>query len=1450
MFIALIIVGVGLFFSSENVQTRVANQLTKRINNLFTTNISIGKARINLQGEIDLNDILIRDHRQDSLLYVNNVSLNLNELENVLKGEYRLSSVKINRPSLFLTTYATDSLSNVQLFLKKFKRNNAKKKALTAGVNALSLYDGTIAVANEKQARARTYNTINFIAEGISFENDTLISSIKDLSFVQEKGPNLSGFKGELMYTPNDFHFKDFDIESESSFVRGSFNIKTPEFKWETIRDKATISLSIAQSRWDSQLIPIKILNNIGDEFKLTANAQGTLNEFYIGFDVGTAEGSNLLGKTKLSLYDGSTYTVQINELKGNITRKDVESYLPMEINNAAVLKRIHWENLSLTGQGSFVQNKTLSSRFQINLNQGGLNAEIKANRVAEGWEFSQHIQFLEFGKGNLVRSDDEIYVNGDLEVVGSLSDEKEVIVDAKGNISSLHWNNNTLEGIQFDGSISNDQRTFSIQSADTQAPIALYFNQNLNQSSSPFILEGESKGLNLSAFGLTPPNDQVRVFSKIFLNGNKKTLTALQLKDILVRNKDGHHSFSGVDFRFLSKNGIQAIEREGNSEYPFVFRGNFTYNDLPFLIENSIREALLLPITSPLARNQNLVFDFTLDKNILTALYPGIDTQKNIQFSGELSTSIGVSSFDFALPFIAYKGYEFEDISLTSSLKNQNEIAHFEAGNIQGKGFKLSNVFLITKNKDDLLFGSIGGQFGYDQSNNFAFEFSYKQEQKTAIFNLNKVHGNLENNQWSNEDSTPIISYLGDENKLIISDFKINSANQSLGVDGYFSSLSNYAVDINSKNLVLSHILPKGEKFNFDGQLSAYIKLAENEEEQIRSANLEISDLVVNEVLMGDFEFVMGGSSQLKTYPINLLLNENGNTQLLGNGTLFMAGKKPNLSLDLKFEDFNLAFLSALGKDKITNIKGDISGNLNLWGEFDNLKLRGDALLDGGEFYIPSTNVRYVVNDNTLAQFQNNTIGFLNANIFERASNTSGRLTGQLSHLNFNAWELDLSIQSNRLLVYDRPEDLTSLFYGQGYLNGEANFSGPTKLLTLEVTGSTAEGTSLVIPWQEDKGLSDTSYIDFIQKGEKQQENVTADINAVDEAFRGFEMLFNLDVNRDAELEIVVDQSSGSTLSGRGAGNILIETNIDGKFNIWGDFIAYDGIYNFKNLGLIDKKFAVKQGGTIVWEGDPLEAQLNIEATYEVPGGANPALLVDNPNFNRKIPTNVEIQLIGNLIKPDDPIFDISFPNTTDIVVSEINYRLADQERRQLQAISLLSQGIFISDVAVSLQGITNNLYEKASDVFSTLIGANEGKLNVGLNYQQGEVNPVFDLRTEDRIGLTLSTQLSDRILINGKIGVPIDGVQETVIVGNVQIDFILNESGTLKVKVFNRENDFRYLGDEFGYTQGMGMSYQVDFNTFNELIQKIKSNASQSANNSSKLESSDAIDFIQKEN
>ena len=72
------------------------------------------------------------------------------------------------------------------------------------------------------------------------------------------------------------------------------------------------------------------------------------------------------------------------------------------------------------------------------------------------------------------------------------------------------------------------------------------------------------------------------------------------------------------------------------------------------------------------------------------------------------------------------------------------------------------------------------------------------------------------------------------------------------------------------------------------------------------------------------------------------------------------------------------------------------------------------------------------------------------------------------------------------------------------------------------------------------------------------------------------------------------------------------MEIDSDGKFNIYGDYITTEGEYNFKDLALIDKKFKLKDGGTIVWDGEPLGAQMDLLATYEVPGGQiQPCLII-----------------------------------------------------------------------------------------------------------------------------------------------------------------------------------------------------------------------------------------------
>ncbi|HAX14256.1 MAG TPA: N-acetyl-gamma-glutamyl-phosphate reductase, partial [Leeuwenhoekiella sp.] len=180
-------------------------------------------------------------------------------------------------------------------------------------------------------------------------------------------------------------------------------------------------------------------------------------------------------------------------------------------------------------------------------------------------------------------------------------------------------------------------------------------------------------------------------------------------------------------------------------------------------------------------------------------------------------------------------------------------------------------------------------------------------------------------------------------------------------------------------------------------------------------------------------------------------------------------------------------------------------------------------------------------------------------------------------------------------------------------------------------------------------------------------------------------------------------------------------------------------------------------------------------------------------------------------------------FPNTSSIVTSELAYRLDNRATRELQAFSLVTQGSFFSQSGIDAQSAAyGNLIETASGIFNDLLSDEDGKFNVGLDYVQADNRP--DLQTSGRFGFTLSTQISKKVLINGKVGVPVGGISEQAVVGDVEVNFLLNEDGSLRATIFNRQTDIQFVArNNEGYTQGAGLSYSVDFNTFKELIQKI---------------------------
>jgi hypothetical protein len=228
------------------------------------------------------------------------------------------------------------------------------------------------------------------------------------------------------------------------------------------------------------------------------------------------------------------------------------------------------------------------------------------------------------------------------------------------------------------------------------------------------------------------------------------------------------------------------------------------------------------------------------------------------------------------------------------------------------------------------------------------------------------------------------------------------------------------------------------------------------------------------------------------------------------------------------------------------------------------------------------------------------------------------------------------------------------------------------------------------------------------------------------------------------------------------------------------------------------------------------------MEAIYSL--NANPAPLLDNPGYTRRIPTDVVVRLTGEL---ESPVIDwrIEFPGTNSIVKSELEYRLQDPTIAEKNALFLLAQGSFVNEqTGINQQAVTGNLLQSASGLLNSLLSGDNDKLNFGLSYEQGILDRSTDIQTENRLGVTLSTQISERVLLNGRVGVPVGGVSETVVAGDVEVQILLNEEGTLSAKIFNRENEIQqFLADRQGYTQGVGLSYQVDFDSFKQLLRKI---------------------------
>ncbi|MFW6277547.1 MAG: translocation/assembly module TamB domain-containing protein, partial [Prolixibacteraceae bacterium] len=129
------------------------------------------------------------------------------------------------------------------------------------------------------------------------------------------------------------------------------------------------------------------------------------------------------------------------------------------------------------------------------------------------------------------------------------------------------------------------------------------------------------------------------------------------------------------------------------------------------------------------------------------------------------------------------------------------------------------------------------------------------------------------------------------------------------------------------------------------------------------------------------------------------------------------------------------------------------------------------------------------------------------------------------------------------------------------------------------------------------------------------------------------------------------------------------------------------------------------------------------------------------------------------------------------------------------------------------------------ASELFSNQLSNWLSQINsnvdVGFNYRPG--NQI----TDDEIELALSTQMfNDRVTINGNIGNNVNPYtgNNSQLVGDFELNVKLIPNGKVQLKAYNRSNN-NLIFETSPYTQGVGFSFTEEYNTINDLWNRMTS-------------------------
>ncbi len=1419
-----------LVFSIPAVQTSVGKYVTKRVNDDFGTNINIGKVGLQFNGDVELKEIYIEDYKKDTLIAIDELNTSILNYRNISNGKLNFGDIDIMNLTFNVKTYEGANDTNLDIFVAKFDEDNPReeKSEFLLSSSDVSIYDGTFRLIDENRDTHKVleFNDLNINATNFVIAGSDVNARINTLNFKDSRGAYVKNMSTDFEYTLTHMTFDNLSIKTDNSSLIGNVRFDYNREDFKEFEDKVKVTANFRNSE-----VFLNDLNTFYDEFgknqkaKLSVNLTGTLNDL-------NAEDLQLNASGRSKIYGDINFKNLFSKAEGDFSMNgrfdnlssnyyDLRALLPNILGESIPSVFSKLGNFTITGT-SFITDTRIDADLNINTELGLIVSDMEMNRVddIDNASYKGNVVFDEFNIGALLNDPKVKTTSFNLDVDGQGFTLDNLSTQITGKVFHIEYNDYDYKDVDVSGKLGNQIFNGLLQSNDQNFKFKFNGLADLSKEVKTFDFNANVEYANLKALNFIT-KDSTSVFRGNVTTSMKGSTIddaygTLNFKNTTYVNQNDEYYFK--DFKIESKfdNQKRILTINSPDIIQGTMSGDFKFKDIGKLVENSVGSIYTNYIPNEIETDQYLEFDFKVYNKIVEVFYNDVQLGPNTTVKGRIETDEKQFNLTFKSPQIKLFDYFANDISLLIDNSNPLFNTYVEIDTLSTKYYDVSKFNLINVTQRDTLFIKSEFKGGKRNADDFNLSMFYTiDENNKSVVGFRKSDVTFKGNTWTiNEEKNNLhkIAFTRDFKNFDIGQMVMNHFDERIELSGVLQGGNYKDLKLDFTDVDLTKITPRVDSLELEGRVNGKLEVLQKEGVYLPNSTVVISDLKANDYELGELNALIKGNQSLTNYDVDVTLTNDNLKSLDAKGTIDVDSN--DIDLNVVFEEFLLDPLDPFGEGVITNIRGLVSGNAKVSGSLKKPQFDGDLLLDNAGLTIPYLNVDYSFDFDSQVKLESQKFIFQDVEITDSEFFSKATLNGFIGHQNFSDWRLGLKIETDRLLVLDTEYDEEELYYGTAFVNGTADIVGPTNELKIEFNGSTAEGTIFKIPLNDYETYGENSYIRFISPEEKEARE-KGEVATAKEV-KGLELEFNLFVNPYADIEIVIDRNQGSTIQGKGNGNLLFDINTNGKFQMFGDFQVVEGNYNFAYGGLVQKKLQVVPGGSIRWEGDPLKANIDLTAVYQTE--ANPSVLLDNP-INRSIDVEVEINLIGQLEQPESD-FTFNFPTVNSTIKSELDYRLETKESRFTQGTFLLVTGSFQSDIGLGQQAY-GTVADRVNGLINSILSTGNDKVQASFGYKPGE--QTADYQTGDRLDLTLSTKISDRVLINGKVGVPIGGVEETVIAGDVRIDVLLNEDGTLKASFFNRENSIRNFGEEIGYTQGAGITYNVEFDTFKELLQII---------------------------